>query len=717
MSKKAKISKKPKKKTLKPSPSAKSIVSLSDIKIKPGGTCSLPFLNKHRTILACLFLLVATFVVYYPVQNYDFVNYDDTVYVYKNRHVQNGLTWDSLSWALKTKHASNWHPVTWVSHMLDCQFFGLKPGWHHLSNLIFHITNTLLIFLILLSMTGNFWESTFVAGLFALHPLHVESVAWVSERKDVLSTLFFLLTIWSYIRWVKRPKTTWYLLVLFLLALGLMTKPMVVTLPFVLILIDYWPLKRLEIDPSDATRIQIWQSFQKLFLEKVPMFVLVALSSAATFYAQEHGGSVASLDNIPLTDRVGNAAVSYVTYIIKMIYPSQLAVLYPYPKTLPWWQVTGALLLLVLTTFLAFKVVRKVPYFTVGWLWYVGTLVPVIGLVQVGNQSMADRYTYIPLIGIFIIVAWGIPELTSSLPGKKKWLATAAAIVLSVLMALTQKQIQYWKNSITLFTHTLEVTSNNLIPHYNLGVALAKKGQTDNAVEQYLKAIRIKPDYADAHNNLGFALFNKGQTDNAIKQYLEAIRIKPDYVDAHNNLGFALFNKGQTDNAIEQYLKAIRIKPDYENAHNNLGVALAKKGQTDNAVEQYLKAIRIKPDYADAHNNLGVALAKKGQTDDAIKQYLEAIRIKPDYVDAHYNLGNALLDKGQTDDAIEQYLEALHIKPDYVDAHNNLAAAFFRKGNVELAIRHFKKAIQINPNHVDARNNLKKMMILQKKDQ
>jgi protein O-mannosyl-transferase len=534
--KRAKSSKKPKKKTIKPSPSAKSIVSLSDIKIKPGDTRSLPFLHKHRTILACLFLLVATFVVYYPVQNYDFVNYDDTDYVYKNRHVQDGLTWDSLPWALTTTHAGNWHPVTWVSHMLDCQFFGLKPGWHHLGNLIFHITNALLIFLILLSMTGDFWESSFVAGLFALHPLHVESVAWVAERKDVLSTLFFLLTIWSYIRWVKRPKTTWYLLVLFLLALGLMTKPMVVTLPFVLILIDYWPLKRLEIDPSDATRIQIWQSSQKLFLEKVPMFVLVALSSAATFYAQEHGGAVLSLDNLPLADRVGNAAVSYVNYIIKMIYPSQLAVLYPYPETLPWWQVTGALLLLVLTTFLAFKVVRKVPYFTVGWLWYVGTLVPVIGLLQVGSQSMADRYTYIPLIGIFIIIAWGIPELMSSLPGKKKWLVTAAAIVLSVLMALTQKQIQYWKNSITLFTHTLEVTSNNPISHNNLGNALFKKGQTDDAIEHYLEALRIKPDYVDAHNNLAAAFFRKGNVELAIRHFKKAIQINPNYVDARNNL-------------------------------------------------------------------------------------------------------------------------------------------------------------------------------------
>ncbi len=702
----AKSSKTPKNKTLKSSPSIKSIASPSDIKIKPGDTRNLPFLHKHRFILACLLLVVATLVAYWPVQDNAFVNFDDKMYVYENRHVQDGLTLDGLSWALTTTHASNWHPVTWVSHMLDCQIFGLKPGWHHLSNLIFHITNALLILLILLRMTGDFWKSSFVAGLFALHPLHVESVAWVAERKDVLSTLFFLLAIWSYIRWVERPKTIKYLLVLFLLALGLMTKPMVVTFPFVLILIDYWPLKRLRIDPSDTTRTQIWQSFHRLFLEKVPMFVLVTISSAITFYAQRQGGAVSSLDSLPLAFRVGNASVSYINYIIKMIYPSQLAVLYPLPETLPWWKVTGALLLLVFITLFAVKTIRKVPYITVGWFWYVGTLVPVIGLVQVGRQAIADRYTYIPLIGIFIIIAWGIPELMASAPRMKKWLATSAAIVLLILMVLTQKQTQHWKNSITLFTHTLEVTSNNPIPHNNLGHALANKGQTDDAIEHFREALRIKPDFQEAHDNLGHALASKGQTDDAIEHFREALRIKPDFVYAHNNLGSALAKKGQTDDAIKHYREALRIKPDYEDAHNNLGSALANKGQTDDAIEHFREALRIKPDLEEAHNNLGSVLAKKGQTDEAIEHFLEALRIKPDFQEAHNNLGSVLAKKGQIDEAIRHYQEALRIKPDYVDAHVNFGNALFSAGQTEGAIAQYVKAVHINPYSKDAHNNL-----------
>ena len=413
------------------------------------------FIIKHRDILVCLFLVMATLAVYWQVQNYDFVNFDDNDYVYDNRHVQDGLTLKSIIWAFTNIHASNWHPVTWLSHMMDYQLYGMNPGRHHLTNLLFHIANTLLLFLVFRKMTDSLWQSGFVAALFALHPLHVESVAWVSERKDVLSTFFWMLTMWSYIWYVEHPAVKRYILVVLFFALGLMSKPMLVTLPFVLLLLDFYPLNRFQSQqPKGSANAQQRSIALRLILEKIPLFVLVAMSSAMTFYAQKHGKTVASLEVIPLKSRVANALVSYVSYIIKTIYPSKLAVLYPHPGILPWWQIAGACLLLVTISFLAIRVVKQSPYFVVGWLWYLGTLVPVIGLVQVGIQSMADRYTYVPLIGIFIIIVWGIPELVAQWRYRKICLATLATVVLTILMAMTWKKVGYWKSSITLFEHT-----------------------------------------------------------------------------------------------------------------------------------------------------------------------------------------------------------------------------------------------------------------------
>ena len=424
------------------------------------------FILKHRDILVCLFLVMATLAVYWQVQNFDFVNFHDDDYVYENRHVKEGLTLESVTWAFTTIHAGNWHPLTWLSHMLDSHVYGMNSGRHHLTNLLFHIANTLLMFMVFRKMTDSLWQSGFVAGLFALHPLHVESVAWVSERKDVLSTFFWMLTKWSYIWYVEHPVVRRYILVVLFFALGLMSKPMLVTLPFVLLLLDFYPLNRFQFQQSDGSANAQQKSIAlRLILEKTPLFVLVAMSSAITFYAQKHGGAVASLKVIPLKARVANALVSYANYIGKMVYPSKLTVLYPHPGMLPWWKIAGACFLLVSISFLAIRVVKQSPYFAMGWLWYLGTLVPVIGLVQVGSQSMADRYTYVPLIGIFIIIAWGIPELVAQWRYRKIWLATLATVILTILMAMTWKQVGYWKNSITLFEHTLKVTTNNALPH------------------------------------------------------------------------------------------------------------------------------------------------------------------------------------------------------------------------------------------------------------
>ena len=501
---------------------------------------------KNRDILTCLFLVMVTLAVYRQVQHFDFV-FDDFLYIVENRHVQDGLTLDSVIWAFTTTHAGNWHPLTWLSHMLDFKLYGLNAGGHHLISLFFHIANTLLLFVVFNKMTGDFRQSGFVAVLFALHPLHVESVAWVAERKDVLSTFFWLLTMLSYIWYVKRPAVSKYLLVILFFALGLLAKPMLVTLPFVLLLLDYWPLCRYQVEQSGCFEGQAQQKQSALDLvwEKIPFLMLATISCVVTFLAQKHKGYVRSLDVLPLTLRIANALVSYVKYIGKMIWPAKMAVLYPHPGVFPWWKIAGAFLLLLAISLLIIRGIKQSPCFAIGWLWYIGTFVPVIGLVQVGSQSMADRYTYVPFIGLFIIIAWGVPAILAGRSYSTIGLAALAIICLPVLMALTWKQLGYWENNITLFEHTLEITSNNYLSHYNLGTALEKQGCTEEAIEHYLKALRIRPGYVDAHNNLGVSLFSKRDVEGAIASFREALRIRPDYSRAKNNLKKALMIQQQ----------------------------------------------------------------------------------------------------------------------------------------------------------------------------
>jgi len=499
------------------------------------------FIIKHRDMLVCLFLIISTAAVYWQVRDFQFVNFDDDKYIYQNRHVQEGLTLESITWAFTTIHAKNWHPLTWLSHMLDCKIYGNNPGGHHYTNLLFHIANTLLLFLVFRKMTGCLWQSAFIAALFALHPLHVESVAWVSERKDVLSTFFWMLTMWSYIWYVEHPIVHRYLLVVLLLALGLMSKPMLVTLPFVLLLLDFYPLNRFKFQLSDnsANSRQKSNTF-RLILEKIPLFILVAMASAVTFYAQKKGGAVRSLEIYPIKVRIANAMVSYVKYIGNMVYPSDLTVLYPHPGLLPWWKISFACLLLASISFLAIRTAKQKPYFAMGWLWYLGTLIPVIGLVQVGKQSMADRYTYVPLIGIFIIIAWGVPEFMAKWRYRKICLTMSGTVVITILMAMTWKQVGYWRNSITLFEHPLKITSNNYLPHNNLGCALDKRGHTAEAMEHYLQALQIKPDFWNAHYNLAVDLFRVGDIDGAIDHFRKAVQLKPDNIQAKEKLKEAL---------------------------------------------------------------------------------------------------------------------------------------------------------------------------------
>jgi Tfp pilus assembly protein PilF len=542
------------------------------------------FFINNRYILICLLILIATFSVYWQSRNYEFVTFDDDLYVTENHIVQTGLTFKGLKWAFTGTHAGNWHPLTWLSHMLDVQLFGMKAGWHHLTNVFFHLSNVFLLFWVFMRMTGKLWQSGLVAALFAVHPLHVESVAWVSERKDVLSTFFWLLIMWSYARYAEHQLFKRYLLVLFFFTLGLMAKSMLVTLPFVLLLLDYWPLRRFHFSLSTESGKLLQRSNLGLVYEKIPMFVLAAAFSIITLLAQQADGAIGSFDLYPLNIRISNALVSYVGYIKKMIWPSEFAVLYPHPAIIPVWKVVGAGVLLAAISFISIKYIKKYPWFTVGWLWYIGTLVPVIGLVQIGAQAMADRYTYVPLIGLFIIVAWGTVCFISRRCFKKTGIAVIAA-ALFFLMTFSWFQLKYWKNSTALFERALDVTTDNYVAHNNLGLIFYNQGELDDAHDHFSEALRIKPFYAKANNNMGITLIRMNKIDDAIGFLKEALLLKPDNAEAYNNLGVAFYLKERVDEAIVFFKKALEIKPDHADAYNNLKKVLSAQKKIEKQLE------------------------------------------------------------------------------------------------------------------------------------
>lgn len=601
------------------------------------------FFNVRLDFLVCLLLVVATYAVYWQVSHHAFIGYDDVRYVTKNPHVQGGLSLGGTIWAFTSMDAGNWHPLTWLSHMLDVQLYGMEAGKHHLTNLLFHISNTLLLFFVFKRMTGVLWQSAFVAALFALHPLHVESVAWIAERKDVLSTFFWMLTMGAYVWYVERRGFLRYLLVLLLFILGLMAKPMLVTLPFILLLMDYWPLNRFQFGQSSGGESKKQRSLAlRLVWEKIPLFAIATASCIVTLFAQQSGGAVYAFSYLPLNIRIANALVSYMGYIVKMLWPHHLAVLYPYPGMLPWIQVIGACLLLVFISILAVMAFKRCPFLIVGWVWYIVTLVPVIGLVQVGSQAMADRYTYVPLIGIFIVIAFGVPELLSGWRYRKVAISTMAAASLTIFTATTWLQIRYWKNSIMLFEHALAVTENNYVLHNNLGVALFLQRKAGKAIDQFREAMKINPGFVDARINLAIALANKGKMNESVGYFYEALKMNPDSDKAHINLGVALGKLGRIVDAMHHYSEALRINPDSDEAHNNLGIALASQEKLDEAIDHYSEALRINPRSAEVYNNLGSALFRKGKIDEAIFHFQEALQIRRGFEKAKNNLAKAL---------------------------------------------------------------------------
>ena len=561
--------------------------------------------SDRRFFVVVMILIVTTLGVYWPVKNYEFINFDDNVYLTSNPIVKRGLSFKNITWALASRHASNWHPLTWLSHMLDVELYGLDPGRHHLTSVLFHVLSSLTLFILLKRMTGSVWRSGFVAALFALHPLQVESVAWVAQRKTVLSTFLGMLTLWSYARYVEEPGGTRYLATLLFFMLGLLAKPMLVTLPFVMLLLDYWPLDRCRPGmPENGNNARKWGIKTRLFLEKTPFFVLAAAASIATYLVQREWGAVNSLDMIPLKLRISNTLVSYIAYIIKMIWPQRLAVFYPYPAAIPMWKVVGASALFAIISLGVIITMKRRPYLLVGWLWYIGTLVPVIGLVQVGAQALADRYAYLTLIGLFIMIAWGVPVFWGKMNLPRIGLYLIAAISLLMLLNGSWFQNRYWRNSIELFSHTLNITSNNFVVHNGLGSALVLKGRTAEAITQFSEALRIKPHYAEAHNNLGVALEVQGRNAEAVEHFSEALRIKPDYAEAYNNIGGAMLRQGRLEEAIHFLDIGLRKNPNYAEAYNNLGVAWLRKGRVEASIIFFRKALRIMPEYSDAHQNL-----------------------------------------------------------------------------------------------------------------
>jgi protein O-mannosyl-transferase len=498
-------------------------------------------------VLICLALAILTIITFGSLKDCGFINLDDNTYVYENAYVQSGLNWNNIGQAFSfsselVERSSNWHPLTWLSLMLDYQIFGLNPQGYHLINLLFHVLNTILLFLILYRMTKKLWPSAFVACLFAIHPLHVESVAWISERKDVLSTFFWMLTIGAYSYYVEHPGFRRYFFVLLFFVLGLLAKPMLVTLPFVLLLLDYWPLQRFqEIKPGDSE--YKWSLIYPLLREKIPLFVLIILSSIATYIVQQKGGAVHS-EAFPLVVRIGNAFVSYIAYIGKMIWPGNLAVFYLHPGALLLWQVLGSVFLLIAITLVVIWKTKRTPYLATGWLWYLGTLVPVIGIVQVGSQSMADRYTYIPLIGLLIMIAWGVPDLLKKWKYQKEILLTLSALIILCFSIITWTQVGYWQNNITSHSHTLKVTNYNWPIYICRGIAYADLGNYRQAIDDYSQAIELKPDYAEVYNYRGKAYYGLSNYRQTIDDYGKAIELKPDYTEAYINRGAVYLKQG-----------------------------------------------------------------------------------------------------------------------------------------------------------------------------
>ncbi len=648
-----------------------------------------------------------TIVAYEPVRYNGFVDYDDGGYIVENPNVKGGITADSVIWAITKGHAANWHPLTWLSHMLDCELFGLNPSYHHLMSVMLHTINALLLFWILKGATGSIWASAFVAFVFAVHPVQVESVAWASERKTILSGLFQLLTIAAYIHYARQPGTKRYLLVLLLFGLCIMTKPVVVTVPLMLLLLDYWPLERIKwgrnTEEYNATKPGLQKfSAGRLITEKIPLLVMSGILSMVTSVTQEAGGAIVTLEKLPTGYRIANMFISYIRYIGKLVWPSRLAILYPHTYSNLSIAITiiCALLFIVITILCIYIGLRK-RYVAVGWLWYVGTLVPMIGLIQAGSQAMANRYMYISMLGLLIIIAWSFKDLIA----KWRFLKVAAAgltiIILPILVFLTRMQVRHWQNTMTLFGYALEVTENNEGAEFVYGCSLHDSGKIKEAIQHISAAVRIRPTFSAARNKLGKILMEEGKTEAAIACFKEVIARDKEFKEAYFNLGAALGRQGKYDEAIKCFAKLLKLDPEFPDAHARMGATLLISGRADEAIEHFEEALKIKPDQAEVYANLAIAYMQLGKYESAIVNRDKAVELEPDDPDVLNNLAWLLATAGDisledANKSVEFAERACELtgnkKPDYLDT---LAVSYAAAGRFEEAVKTAEKAFDI----------------------
>ena len=697
-------------------------------------TSSLPPSRRDRLAigLVCLFLAAITWITFGQTLHNQFVNYDDDDYVFNNPKISGGLTLQSVQWAFTHVHANNWHPLTSISHMLDCILYGLQPWGHHLTNVLLHALAAILLFLALRKLTLAVWPSAVVAAIFAVHPLHVESVAWVSERKDVLSGVFFMLVLLAYASYARSDRFSLarYLTVIGLFALGLLCKPTLVTLPFVLLLLDYWPLQRWQganlegqnQNVSTSKHLNVSASFGDLVLEKLPLLALAALSCIVTVWAQ--GTALEPTKRLTLIERSANAVVSYGVYLRQMFYPRHLAVFYPYPTDFGLVdELLPLLFLLALISTVAFLCRKRFPFLVVGWCWFLGMLAPMIGVIQAGSQGHADRYTYLTQIGLYILITWGAIALFGKWRRAREVLVVAGLLLVTTLSALSYQASFYWRNSETLWRHTLQNTSNNYVAHNNLGHTLVYPAQLDEAILHFREAIRLKEDYVEAQNNLGDALMQNlpnvaasqldATLDEAIAHLQRALEVKPDFAEAWTNLATALVQKGNVDEAVKDYHKALELAPDLPEANGNLGNALLQQGHTDDAIASYNKAIELRPSYADAHHGLGKALIQKGRILEAIEELRKTLALDQNNAEARYELGSALLQNGHLSEATEQLQRVVAASPSHPEAHHNLAVSFAQTGQFNQAIAEYRKAIELRPDYAQAECNLGNVLLRQ----
>ena len=658
-----------------------------------------------RERLLLLLLVGVVLLTFSPAGAYEFVNVDDDLYVTENERVRGGMSWENVRWAMTTMEAAFWHPLTWWSHMLDWEVYGENAGGHHVTNVVLHGVNVVLLYGVLWRMTGGVWSSAMVAGLFGLHPLNVESVAWVAERKNVLSTLFWLMTMWGYVGYVRKGGVWRYGCVLGWFVLGLMAKPMLVTLPCVLLLLDYWPLGRWG---EGKERRERWK---RLVWEKVPMLGVVGVVSVWAVQAQAKAGALSGLEGLPVGVRLGNAVVAYGEYLRKMVWPMDLAVFYPHAgESLEVWKVVMWGVVLMGITGGVWKWGEKYGYLRVGWLWYVGTLVPVSGLVQVGGHGLADRYAYVPLIGVFVMVVWGMAEIARRRPWSRGWIVLASLLVLAALSVGTRTQLYYWSSTRSLFDQALRVTSNNYVAHRMIGTDLMKKGRRQEAIQSFRESIRAGPRYPDAYSKLGAALLEQEQLDEAERLFSDALEINQNAWEALNNLGIVQLKRGELTEATRLFTRVIELDPGYSGGYSNLGLTLAGQGRFSEAVSQYARALRITPDFYDAHNNLGVALMEMGEMQGASVHLARAVAIDPHLAEARTNLGLAIAKQGRTEEAARHFSLAVQIQPDFAQAYYYLALAWTEQGRLPEAMTLYREALKRNPELEAARQRLNELV-------